>query len=280
MPIRPDGALGRCATLDLPTRSTTEPRRPRQNKEEGNPMESSTAQPKRFDHTQGPRILGPADGKSFDMMTTGCRYHDLGRGTGGGFSLVEHPIPPRSLVAPLHKHSREDEYSFVIEGRWVPQLGDDVVYAEAGDLAFKPRDQWHTFWNAGGTPCRILEIISPGRLRALFRRAWRAAGATGLQPRADRRARREVRTRVPAGEHAAALRGARTDLPRQVGGLSRPAGARRPSGSARGGSRAGACAAPPRRGPRRSWPRSRAPARSPCRGIRGRSDAAPRARGG
>ncbi len=33
-----------------------------------------------------------------------------------GFSLVEHPIPPRSLAGLLHKHSREDEYSFVLEG--------------------------------------------------------------------------------------------------------------------------------------------------------------------
>ena len=31
---------------------------------------------------------------------------------------------------------------------------------------YKPRGQWHTFWNAGDEPCRILEIISPVRLRA------------------------------------------------------------------------------------------------------------------
>jgi hypothetical protein len=48
-------------------------------------------------------------------------------------------------------------------------LGDDVVYAEAGDLAFKPRDQWHTFWNAGDEPCRILEIISPAGFEHFFR---------------------------------------------------------------------------------------------------------------
>ena len=47
-------------------------------------------------------------------------------------------------------------------------LGDDVVYAEAGDLAFKPRDQWHTFWNAGGSICRILEIISPAGFEHYF----------------------------------------------------------------------------------------------------------------
>ena len=88
--------------------------------------------------------------------------------SGGGFSLVEHPIPPRTLVAPLHIHEREDEYSFVLEGRMGAQLGDDVVFAEAGDLVFKPRQQWHTFWNAGDTTCRLLEIISPAGFEHFF----------------------------------------------------------------------------------------------------------------
>jgi hypothetical protein len=47
-------------------------------------------------------------------------------------------------------------------------LGDDVVYAETGDLVHKPRDQWHTFWNAGDEPCRILEIIAPGGFEKFF----------------------------------------------------------------------------------------------------------------
>jgi quercetin dioxygenase-like cupin family protein len=91
-----------------------------------------------------------------------------GAESGGSFSLVEHPIPPRTLVAPLHRHEREDEYSYVLEGRMGAQLGDDVVYAEAGDLVFKPRNQWHTFWNAGDAPCRILEIISPAGFEHFF----------------------------------------------------------------------------------------------------------------
>jgi mannose-6-phosphate isomerase-like protein (cupin superfamily) len=88
--------------------------------------------------------------------------------TGGGFSLVEHPIPPRTLVAPVHRHSREDEYSFVLEGRMGALLGDDVIHAEAGEFAFKPRNQWHTFWNPNDSPCRILEIISPGGFERFF----------------------------------------------------------------------------------------------------------------
>ena len=122
----------------------------------------------RFDGAQGPRIVGPTDGKASDLGSIGVRFMTWTEETGGGFSLVEHPMPPRHLAAPLHKHSREDEYSYVIQGRMGALLGDEVVYAEAGDLAFKPRDQWHTFWNAGDEPCRILEIISPGGFEHFF----------------------------------------------------------------------------------------------------------------
>ncbi len=115
-----------------------------------------------------PKIVGPSDGKAGTLGSIGVRFMIGGDESGGGFSLVEHPMPPRRLAAPLHKHSREDEYSFVIEGRMGALLGDDVVFAEAGDLVWKPREQWHTFWNAGDEPARILEIISPAGFEKYF----------------------------------------------------------------------------------------------------------------
>ena len=130
-------------------------------------METSTAL-RRFDASQGPRNIGPTDGKSVSLLTIGARMMAWTEETGGGFSLVEHPMPPRALAAPVHRHSREDEYSYVLEGRMGALLGDDTVYAEPGDFVFKPRDQWHTFWNAGDEPCRILEIISPGGFEHFF----------------------------------------------------------------------------------------------------------------
>jgi hypothetical protein len=77
-------------------------------------------------------------------------------------------MPPRALAAPLHRHNREDEYSFVLEGRMGALLGDDVVEAGPGDLVYKPRGQWHTFWNAGDEPARILEIIAPAGFEQFF----------------------------------------------------------------------------------------------------------------
>lgn len=125
-----------------------------------------------------PRLLGPGEGKVVDLGSLGVRFMVWSEESGGGFSLVEHPIPPRMLAAPLHRHTKEDEYSYVLEGRLGAQLGDAVVYAEVGDLVFKPRDQWHAFWNAGDTPCRILEIISPGGFEHLFEEVAEGREAT------------------------------------------------------------------------------------------------------
>jgi mannose-6-phosphate isomerase-like protein (cupin superfamily) len=118
--------------------------------------------------TTGATIIGPTDGKAGTLGGVGVRLMLDAGITGGGFSLVEHPMPPRRLAAPLHRHTREDEYSYVVEGRMGALLGDDVVYAEAGDLVHKPRNQWHTFWNAGDEPCRILETIAPGGFENFF----------------------------------------------------------------------------------------------------------------
>ena len=126
----------------------------------------------------GPRVVGPGDGKFVDLVSLGVRFMVWSGESGGGFSLVEHPIPPRTLAAPLHRHSGEDEYSYVLEGRMGALLGDSVVYADRGTLVFKPRDQWHTFWNAGDGPCRILEIISPGGFERLFEEAAEPREAT------------------------------------------------------------------------------------------------------
>src|SRR5260370_33272343 len=107
------------------------------------------------------RIVGPKDGKLGKLGGIGVRFMIHGAESGGGFALAEHPMEPRALAAPMHRHSREDEYSFVLEGRVGAELGGEIVYGEVGDLIFKPRGQWHTFWNAGDAPARILEIISP-----------------------------------------------------------------------------------------------------------------------
>jgi quercetin dioxygenase-like cupin family protein len=120
--------------------------------------------------TTGARVLGPKDGEVAGAPESRTdRFMIDSADTGGRLSVVEHTVPPHVLAGPLHYHSREDEYSYVLEGRLGALLGDQEVLAEAGDLVFKPRGQWHTFWNPGDTPTRILELITPAGLEDLFR---------------------------------------------------------------------------------------------------------------
>jgi len=128
------------------------------------------------------KIVGPQDGKAGFLGSIGVRFMIDGEEAGERFSLVEHPMSPHALAAPLHRHNREDEYSFVVEGRMGALLGDDVVYAEPGDLVFKPRGQWHTFWNAGNDPARILEIISPAGFERFFAELVDLGGVANTSP--------------------------------------------------------------------------------------------------
>src|SRR5436189_1931785 len=114
------------------------------------------------------KIVTPGDGAEGFIGSIGVRFMIDGNEADERFSLVEHPMFAHSLAAPLHRHNREDEYSYVLEGSLGALLGDEVVVGKPGDLIFKPRGQWHTFWNAGDTPARILEIISPAGFEDFF----------------------------------------------------------------------------------------------------------------
>ena len=128
------------------------------------------------------RVLGPRDGKAGFLGSIGVRFMIDGDESDERFSLVEHPMSARALAAPLHRHTREDEYSYVLEGSVGALLGDDVVIGKPGDLIFKPRDQWHTFWNAGDEPARILEIISPAGFERFFAELVELGGVAQADP--------------------------------------------------------------------------------------------------
>jgi mannose-6-phosphate isomerase-like protein (cupin superfamily) len=132
--------------------------------------------------TQKTRVLGPHDGRAGFLGSIGVRFMVDGEVGGGNFSLVEHPMSAQALAAPLHRHTREDEYSYVIEGRMGALLGDEVLQAGPGDLVFKPRGEWHTFWNAGDEPCRILEIIAPAGFEGFFAELVDLGGVSQASP--------------------------------------------------------------------------------------------------
>ncbi len=108
-----------------------------------------------------------------------------GDDTDGRFALVQHIFEPKALAAPVHRHHLEDEYTYVLTGRIGALLGDAEVEAGPGDLIFKPRGQWHTFWNAGDESATVLELIAPAGLEQFFR----SLATMGSEPDPDELAR-------------------------------------------------------------------------------------------
>ena len=155
--------------------------------------------------TTTPKLLGPHDGRSGFLGSIGVRFMVDGAESGGGFSLVEHPMSAHALGAPLHRHTHEDEYSYVTMGRVGALLGDQVVEAGPGHLIFKPRGQWHTFWNAGDEPARILEIISPAGFERYFAELVALGGSRAAAPEALRALSQRYSLEVDPGSIPALL---------------------------------------------------------------------------
>ena len=68
------------------------------------------------------RIIRAGEGEALGSVD-GCRDRFLidSKDWGGRFAVVEHLLAPHSIAAPMHRHTKEDEFSLILEGR-VPNL--------------------------------------------------------------------------------------------------------------------------------------------------------------
>src|SRR5438309_440302 len=108
-----------------------------------------------------------SEGKLVSMGGVGVKFKITGEETGHAFSIVEHPVQPRTLVPP-HLHHDTDEYSYVVEGQFGARVGDEIFLADPGDYVLKPRGIPHSFWNPTDKPARLIEIISPAGFEKFF----------------------------------------------------------------------------------------------------------------
>ena len=114
-------------------------------------------------------VVPPGHGRVADLGDgLGVAFKLWGEDTGGSFAVVEHPFAVGTYVS-AHLHTREDEYSIVTEGTIGFRSGDREVVLEAGGYIAKPRGELHAMWNAGATPARMIEIISPAGFEGFFR---------------------------------------------------------------------------------------------------------------
>ena len=115
------------------------------------------------------KVVQPGEGRAGRLGPgVGVQFKIDGVDTGGALSVVEHPFAVGALVRP-HVHTREDEISIVLEGEIGFRSEDTEVVLGPGGYIVKPRDQVHAMWNAGRSPARMIEIISPSGFEGFFR---------------------------------------------------------------------------------------------------------------
>lgn len=114
-----------------------------------------------------PKLVAPGDGKTVMLFGVRFSYKVESADSGGDLAVLEVEIPARTLVKP-HNHSREDEFSLVLEGSVGVRVGDRVLEAGPGAYLVKPRGTPHAMWNAGSTPARVAEILRPAGLESYF----------------------------------------------------------------------------------------------------------------
>ena len=127
--------------------------------------------------TDLPAIVRASHGLEVVLGDLGTVHKVRSEITDGRMVVIEHSLPPSRLAAPLHRHSREDEISYVLAGQMGVLLGDRVVQARAGSYVVKPRGQWHTYWNAGECELRLMELLVPGGFEGCLERLAEALAA-------------------------------------------------------------------------------------------------------
>jgi quercetin dioxygenase-like cupin family protein len=115
------------------------------------------------------KVVQPGGGRTGGLAPgVGVVFKIDGEDTEGALSIVEHPFAVGALVPP-HIHTREDEFSIVLDGEIGFRSEDQEVVLGAGGYIIKPRGQVHAMWNAGRSPARMIEVISPAGFEGFFR---------------------------------------------------------------------------------------------------------------
>jgi quercetin dioxygenase-like cupin family protein len=105
-------------------------------------------------------------GESLVVLGNTMTLKALGEDTGGAYEIFETRTPPQGGV-PLHVHSRQDETTYVLQGEFRFQVGEEVM-ASPGMLVCLPRNVGHSFRNVGADRGRVLFTISPPTLLPMF----------------------------------------------------------------------------------------------------------------
>ena len=87
--------------------------------------------------------------------------------SGGALGMALVTQPP-GTATPLHRHTREAEAFFLLDGSMTYCAGEETFHLSTGDFIWLPAGLPHAFRVTGSTPVRFLGLTAPGDLMALY----------------------------------------------------------------------------------------------------------------
>jgi quercetin dioxygenase-like cupin family protein len=102
-----------------------------------------------------------------DILGQECLVKLSNADTNGAAAVFHLDAPPMS-GPPLHRHSREDEWFYVLDGEVTVEVDGRRSVLSAGGSAFAPRGTAHTFQIFGPAGARMLVMVTPGGVDQLF----------------------------------------------------------------------------------------------------------------
>ena len=90
-----------------------------------------------------------------------------GEESGGRMGVAVVTQPP-GVATPLHRHTREAEAFFLLDGSLIYRAGEETFHLGTGDFIWLPQGLPHAFRITGERPARILALTDPGGLLHLY----------------------------------------------------------------------------------------------------------------
>jgi len=124
------------------------------------------------------KVVFPGQGRVVRAFGDEITFVLDGAATGGKYTQFIDVTPPGGGPPP-HYHANEDELFLVLEGRVEFLRGGQWTEGPVGTTVFMPRNEVHTFRNAGDKPSKLFVTTSPSGFENFFTRCGEEFAKSG-----------------------------------------------------------------------------------------------------
>ncbi len=110
---------------------------------------------------RSPVVLGPGEGRAYEMGPLSATFKADGPETGGRYSISEWWLEPHTKGPGPHSHP-EDDVFYVLAGTMSVMVDTEWTDAPTGSFVLVPANVTHDFENRGSERAGMLNVSAPG----------------------------------------------------------------------------------------------------------------------